>query len=169
MARALELAREAISRDEVPVGAVLVDAEGKVLAEASNRREELSQTAAHAEMLALESYNRHSLSWRLPEGSSLYVTVEPCLMCVGALLWARLDHVVYGCRDSKSAGLERIRELIETGVYDHRFKSINEGIAGGECAEVMSGYFREKRKLKKNQRQPAQTEMASSLGTSHAE
>ena len=67
-------------------------------------------------------------------------------MCTGAFLWARLDHLVYGCPDTKNAGLERVASLIDSGVFDHRFKSVTRGVMGSECAEAISSYFRAKRK-----------------------
>jgi len=147
MSRALELAAGASRRDEVPVGAVLV-AGGKILAEGSNRREEKKRAASHAEIEALEAYSQSANGWRVPPETSLICTVEPCLMCVGALLWARVDSIYYGCKDTKNAGLLRVQPFIEAGVYDHRFTEIRGGILEEDCAESISRYFREKRRAK---------------------
>lgn len=148
MSRALDLAREAAQRDEVPVGAVLV-LDGQIIAEGSNQREETKRTTAHAEIQALENYSKKNGQWRLPPGTSLFVTVEPCLMCTGALLWARLDNLYYGCSDSKNAGLERVRSLIEAGIYDHKFSEIHSGILAETCGGLMTVYFKKKRELKR--------------------
>lgn len=146
MKRALDLATQARARDEVPIGAVLVLGD-EILAEGHNLRETSHRTCSHAELEALEVYNRKFDAWRLPPESVLYVTVEPCLMCTGAMLWARLDHLVYGCADTKNAGLERVAPLVESGVFDHRFKSITRGVLRSECSEAISGYFRTKRQI----------------------
>ncbi len=145
MERALELASQAGSLDEVPVGAVLVSG-NEILAEGLNRRESTQRTLSHAELVALESFNARFSQWRVPPGTSLFVTAEPCLMCTGALLWARVDNVYFGCSDTKNAGLSRISNLIHAGVYDHRFTEVRGGILGDRCAELLSGYFRGKRK-----------------------
>lgn len=150
MRAALELAKEAEALDEVPIGAVLV-VEGEIVAKGFNRRETRGLTRAHAEIEALEELNLASRSWRLPPGTSLYVTMEPCLMCTGAMLWARLDYLYYGCADTKNAGLARVLPWIAEGVFDHRFKSITAGVLAQECAQTVSGYFQKKRSA---QRQP---------------
>lgn len=144
MTRALALAAQAREIDEVPIGALLTVGD-EILAEGYNLRERSQRTCSHAELEALESYNKKSNSWRLPPNTTLYVTVEPCLMCTGALLWARLDHLVYGCADTKNAGLERVASLIESGVFDHRFKSTTRGVLAAECSDAISSYFRAKR------------------------
>lgn len=145
---ALELAQAAGQRGEVPVGAVLVH-EGRVIGKGSNRREELGRATAHAEILALEDYSRQTGQWRLPPGTSLYVTVEPCMMCTGALLWSRLAEVFYGCADPKQAGLRTLLPLIQGGAMDHRFDKIAGGIEEERCAELMREFFRGRREQKR--------------------
>lgn len=141
---ALDLARLAASRDEVPVGAVLVCKE-EIIGQGSNERETLKRTVAHAEVRALEDYSQRTGQWRLPPETTLYVTVEPCLMCTGALLWARVDSVLYGCSDPKGAGIQAVLPLIQRGTYDHRFKAVQGGIEEVPCSELMKGFFRLKR------------------------
>lgn len=153
MALALDLARQAEAHDEIPIGAVLVQGD-RILAQGCNRREETHRTCGHAEIEALEKYNAAERSWRLPPHTTLYVTLEPCLMCTGALLWARLDHIVFGCADTKNAGLLKIQPWIEQGVFDHRFRSVRSGVQGEACGEILSDYFRKKRESQKLQRQP---------------
>jgi tRNA(adenine34) deaminase len=148
MQRACELAEAAAARDEVPVGAVLVH-DNVLLAEGSNIREASQRTTGHAEMVALEAFNQKFSSWRVPAGTALYVTAEPCLMCAGALLWARVDLIYYGCSDTKNAGLRRVTPLIEAGVFDHRFRGIESGVEEKRCASLLSGYFSQKRKIQR--------------------
>lgn len=144
MSLALELAREAEVRDEVPIGALLVRND-EILGRGYNLREETQSTAGHAEMLALADFNSRYQSWRLPPGTLLVATIEPCLMCTGALLAARADFIGYGCADTKNAGLLRVKDQIETGVFDHRFKEIRGGIRESECRQIISSYFKTKR------------------------
>lgn len=144
MAQAIALAKDAEKKDEVPVGAVLVH-DGRILSSGFNTREHSGRTLGHAELNALEDFNRAHKSWRLPEDTSLFVTVEPCLMCTGAMLSARLAHLYFGASDTRNAGLSRVLPLIESGVFDHRFTTASGGTRSGECGELMSRYFQSKR------------------------
>lgn len=153
MNQAYELALSAAEVDEVPVGALLV-AEREIVGFGANHRERTHRTAAHAEIIALEEYSRRTKQWRVPPGTSLFVTVEPCLMCVGALLWARVDNVFYGCRDTRNAGMERLLPLIQQGTYDHRFQEVRGGILAERCSQLMSSYFRAKRQSRANATSP---------------
>lgn len=151
MKTALELARRAGLGDEVPVGAVLVHG-GRIVGQGANARERSARTVAHAEVEALEDYSRQTGQWRVPPGTTLYVTVEPCLMCVGALIWARVDTVRFGCADPRRAGLLTLLPQIEAGVFDHRFKSVEAGLEQVECAQLMKDFFRRRRELKINRK-----------------
>ena len=148
MEQALQRAQKAKEEDEVPVGAVLVGPEGTLLAQGFNRRENLCRTLAHAEIQALEAYHKKYRKWRFYPDTSLYVTVEPCLMCTGALLWARVDHIYFAAPDPKGAGLLSLKERIERGDFDHRFKTIRGGIMLSEAAQLLKDYFRQKRRTK---------------------
>lgn len=141
---ALDLAVRAEMIDEVPVGAVLVH-EDRVLASGFNRRETDRRVVAHAEIMALEQFNRTQHSWRLPEGTSLYVTTEPCLMCTGALLEARVDNIYYGCSDTKGAGLSTVLPLIQQGRFDHRPRQIVGGILEDVTSQALSSFFTRRR------------------------
>jgi tRNA(adenine34) deaminase len=145
MQLALDLALEASTQGEVPVGAVLVCGE-EVLAHGANRRERSGKVTAHAEIDALEAYSARTRQWRLPPGTQLYVSVEPCVMCTGALLWARVESVYYGCPDPKGAGLESLRPMIDVGKFDHRFGLVQGGVLGDLAADQMKHFFRERRK-----------------------
>ncbi len=144
MKQAIALAEQASTQGEVPVGAVLVH-EGRAIGSGANRREQTGRTLAHAEILALEDYSTRTGQWRVPPGSTLYVTVEPCLMCTGALIWARVDEIQFGCPDPKNAGLLSIADLIETGRFDHRFKKIDSSLYRNDCARLMKDFFRQRR------------------------
>ena len=143
---ALQLAENASGSDEVPIGALLIQ-EDRILGRGANTRERSQRTLAHAEILALEDYHSNHLSWRLPENVTLVSTVEPCLMCTGALLNARVENIFFGCSDPKNAGLLRMLPLIEEGVFDHRFKTVRGGILADSCGEILSEFFRRKRRL----------------------
>ncbi len=144
MGRALELAQKAREQDEIPIGCIIV-VENRIISEGINLRETTHKTTAHAEVVALESYNLAHQTWRLPEESWVFVTAEPCLMCTGALLWARAPRIVYGCSDPRQAGLKRVSPWIEQGVFDHRFKEIQGGVLEAECAQILKDYFKTKR------------------------
>ena len=144
---ALELAKKGLQKDEVPIGAVLVHA-GEVIGEGYNCREKSGKTTGHAEIEALEDYNRRTGQWRLPHGTSLFVTVEPCMMCTGALLSARVSKIFYGAPDPKGAGLSLFQPLIDSGTFDHRFEEVVGGVLGEECSQLISSYFQQKRAQK---------------------
>ena len=144
MGEALSLAEAAGQAGEVPVGAVIV-VDGAVVAHGRNRREERQSAAAHAEIDALEDFGRKFGTWRLPPNAQLFVTVEPCNMCTGALLWARATHLYWGCDDPRAAGLRTQLPLIAAGVFDHRFQETQGGIAADRCAETMRRFFKARR------------------------
>ncbi len=145
MRRAIELARVAAGEDEVPVGALIVH-RGEVLAEASNRREGNKCATHHAEILAIEEACRTLGGWRLPE-CTLYVTLEPCPMCAGAILNARIDRVVFGARDLRAGALGTVLNVNEVA-YFHRAE-VTADVLGDECRELLSSYFKGKRERAK--------------------
>lgn len=147
MAEALALAEEAGRAGEVPVGAVIV-LHDVIVARGRNRREERNSPAAHAEIDALEDFGRRYGTWRLPPGAQLYVTVEPCTMCTGALLWARATHVYWGCDDPRAAGLKTQMPLVQAGIFDHRFLEARGGFAADRCAAVMKDFFQKRREYR---------------------
>lgn len=143
MDKALAEARAAAERGEVPVGAVLLDASGDVLALAGNRCRELNDPTAHAEMLAIRAACAAKGSERL-EGTSLYVTLEPCAMCAAAISAARIARVYYGASDPKSGGVEQGARVFEHRQSHHK-PEVYAGISEGECAEVLREFFKGKR------------------------
>jgi tRNA(adenine34) deaminase len=142
MARALELAREARNMGEVPVGAVVVRAE-RILAQTFNLRETLHDPTAHAERLALTWAGRALGSWRLDE-CVLYVTLEPCAMCAGAIIHSRIARLVYGATDPKAGACESLFRLVSDPRFNHRVP-ITAGVLARECGDVLREFFQERR------------------------
>jgi tRNA(adenine34) deaminase len=136
---ALAEADVAAGEGEVPVGCVVVGADGDELSRAHNRREALADPIAHAEMLAIRPASERLRSWRL-EGATLYVTLEPCPMCAGAVLQARVARVVYGCDDPKAGALRSLFTLGEDPRLNHRFEVVP-GVLAAECAARLTSFF----------------------------
>lgn len=148
MELALEEASQAAEKDEIPVGALVV-CQGKVVGRGHNRREEFQKPTAHAEILALEDASLRLKSWRLHE-CTLYVTLEPCIMCVGAILQARISRLVFGCLDPKGGAVESLYRLCEDPRLNHRLQ-VTHGILESECAGILQDFFAELR-IKKQQK-----------------
>lgn len=142
MAQALEQARLAAARGEVPVGAVLVRA-GRVIAAAGNRVEELSDPTAHAEVLVLRAAAAQAGSPRLSD-CDLYVTLEPCPMCAAAISFARLRRVYFGAYDPKGGGVEHGPRVFDHSTCHHRPEVVG-GLTESDCAAVLREFFRERR------------------------
>lgn len=143
MGRALAAARRTGTRDEVPVGAALRLPTGEIFT-ASNGVMRRRDPTAHAEILLIRKVIRRAGGIRLPAGSELAVTVEPCLMCLTALLHARVAHVIYGCDEPKWGSAGRFAKLLAEKKFNHQFE-ITGGVRAGEAAALMKGYFKEKR------------------------
>jgi len=142
MQEALSLAREAAAAGEVPVGAVALF-EGRVVGRGRNRREEDRDPTAHAELLAIQEAARALSRWRLT-GVTLVVTLEPCAMCAGALLLARIDRLVYGASDPKAGAVGSLQDLSQDPRLNHRFP-VERGLLGEECGAVLRDFFRQRR------------------------
>ena len=143
MRLALDEARAAAAEDEVPVGAIVVAA-GRVIASAHNQREQLADPTAHAEMIALTQAAAQLGSWRL-EGCTLYVTLEPCPMCAGAILQARVPTVIWGAPDPKAGAVESLYKLFEDPRLNHRVEHMGRVLAD-DCGRILSDFFKQKRK-----------------------
>lgn len=146
MRLAIEEARVAAEADEVPVGAVVVSA-GRIVASAHNQREQLADPTAHAEMIALTQAAAHLGSWRL-EGCTLYVTLEPCPMCAGAILQARVPNVVWGAADPKAGAVASLYKLFDDERLNHRVHHIG-GVLAEECSRMLTEFFQSKRQQQK--------------------
>ena len=143
MRQALREAESALSQDEVPVGAVIVHG-GRVVAAAHNERESLRDPTAHAEMIALTQASTTLNSWRLDD-CCLYVTLEPCPMCAGAVVQARLPVVVFGARDAKAGAVVSLFRLLDDERLNHR-AAWREGVLAEESAGLLQSFFQERRK-----------------------
>lgn len=146
MRRALEMASQAAVADEVPVGAVIVH-EGRVVAAAYNQREQLRDPTAHAEMIAITQAAEAIDSWRLT-GCSLYVTLEPCPMCAGAILQARIPRVIFGAADDKAGAVQSLFRLLSDARLNHRAE-VRGGVLADRAAAMLNDFFRSKRSLGK--------------------
>ena len=149
MRQALLEAQQAASEDEVPVGAVLVAQDGAVLAKAHNRTIALSDPTAHAEILALRAASRALRNYRLVK-TTLYVTIEPCIMCMGALLQARVARIVFGAKDPKS-GAAGSRYNLATGTGLNHTIDVQAGLLEKECGDLIQDFFRAKRSTARRQ------------------
>lgn len=143
MSDALQEARAAAARGEVPVGAVLLDPSGRVVARAGNRTRELSDPSAHAEMLAIRDACAAAGSERLP-GYTLYVTLEPCAMCAAAIAAARIARVVYGAADPKSGGVAHGAKVFSHS-QTHHAPEVLDGICGEEAEALLKEFFAQRR------------------------
>lgn len=155
MREALRLAQLAQSLGEVPIGAVLVRA-GKVVGQGYNLRETSQDPTTHAEMIAIRQAATSLGSWRLLD-CTLYVTLEPCVMCMGAIILARIPRLVYGCRDPRVGAAGSIYNFAGDERFNHRVET-TEGILGEECSALLSGFFQERRAEKKAERQKRNAE-----------
>ncbi len=143
MTRALELAEAAGDAGDVPVGAVIVDASGQMLVEAQNRRERDHDPTAHAEVLALRAAGRSLQNWHL-NGCTLYVTLEPCPMCAGALILARLGLLVYGADDLKAGAIRSVLNVPDSAASNHRLPVLG-GILESACRQQLQNWFHDRR------------------------
>ena len=148
MKRALELAREAYDEGEVPVGAVVVKkTTGEIVGEGRNRRETKKNALAHAEIEAIDMACRTLGGWRLPE-CALYVTLEPCPMCCGAIINSRIDNVYFGAYDYKSGSAVSVQKMFDMP-YNYR-PEVTGGVMEEECSAILSEFFKELRIRKKS-------------------
>ncbi len=146
MMEAIRQAQAAAAEDEVPVGAVIFR-DGKILAQAHNGREQLRDPTAHAEMLAITQAASAVADWRL-EGCTLYVTLEPCPMCAGAIVLARIPRVVFGATDPKAGAVRSLYRLLDDPRLNHRCEIV-EGVMAQECGALLTEFFAAKRALGK--------------------
>lgn len=139
MSRALELAVEAGESGDVPVGAILLDTNGEVVGEDRNRREELRDPTAHAEILVMSARAREIGDWRL-SGHTLVVTLEPCPMCAGAAVWARLERIVYGAADPRAGAAWSLYNIPQDRRLNHRVELVDDVLAG-ESGRLLAEFF----------------------------
>ena len=144
MREALEQARQAAALEEVPIGCIIVhEPTGQIIGRGANRREMDSDPTAHAEIIAMRVAARHVGFWRLVD-CTLVVTLEPCPMCAGAIVNARIGKVVYGCRDPKAGSVRTLYQICDDPRLNHRAQVV-EGVLAEECAGVLKAFFAAKR------------------------
>ena len=149
MQLAIEEAKKAEAMGEVPIGAIIVY-EGEVIGRGHNLRETTQNATTHAEMLAIQEACNKVGSWRL-EDTTMYVTLEPCPMCAGAILQSRIPRVIYGARDSKAGCVDSLYHLLQDSRFNHTCE-VTEGILAEACGKLLTNFFRELRAKKKNQK-----------------
>ena len=144
MTYAISLANIAsFSSGDVPVGAVIIDANGNIISTGHNQRELIKDSTAHAELIAIKSANKSLRSWRL-EDLTLVVTLEPCLMCAGAIMQSRVSRVVFGAWDKKAGACGSVWDVLRDGRSLHKVEVIG-GVLENECAAILSNFFSQKR------------------------
>ena len=143
MSKALQLAQEAGKAGDVPVGAIVVDGQGNLIAQAANRKERDRDPTAHAEILALRAASQVLQTWHLND-CTLYVTLEPCPMCTGAIIQARIGLLVYGADDPKTGSIRTVANLPDSACSNHHLQVIA-GIMESACREVLQSWFANRR------------------------
>ena len=154
MKEAIRQAKKARALEEVPIGCVIVY-EGKIIARGYNRRNTDKNTLAHAELIAIRKASRKLGDWRL-EGCTMYITLEPCQMCAGAIVQARVSRVVIGSMNPKAGCAGSVLNLLQMAQFNHQVE-MTVGVLEEECSQMLSGFFRELREqkqLKKSQEKP---------------
>lgn len=146
MGKALELAQEAGRLGEVPIGAIIVR-DGHILGQGYNLREVNQDATAHAEIQAIRQANQNLAAWRL-EGATLYVTLEPCPMCAGAIINARIHRLVYGASDPKGGCAGTLMNLLEDSPFNHQVQ-VESGVMEEACSQILTDFFRQLRQKKK--------------------
>ena len=150
MRAAIEAAGIAEENGDVPIGAVIVYKD-QVIGRAYNQREQLNDPTAHAEIIALTQAAAFLESWRL-QGCTIYVTLEPCPMCAGALVLARIDRLVYGCDDPKAGACKSLYNIVQDERLNHRLE-VASGVLEEDCSELLQGFFARRRRENKNNNQ----------------
>ncbi|WP_019552856.1 tRNA adenosine(34) deaminase TadA [Propionispira raffinosivorans] len=150
MRLALAEAQKAFDLGEVPIGAILVDRNGGIIFSGHNMRESWHDATAHAEMIVIQEACKQLKRWRLT-GTTLYVTIEPCPMCAGALVMSRIDRIVYGGLDYKAGAAESVFNIVDNAALNHQLQ-VTAGVLSDECSAIMKTFFRQRRKTNKQEK-----------------
>ena len=142
MRAAIEAAKVALDSGDVPIGAVIVY-EGRIVAKGYNQREQLGDPTAHAEMIALTQAAAAVGNWRL-HGCRMYVTLEPCAMCAGALVLSRMDKLIFGCKDPKTGACGSVYNIVQDGRLNHELE-VSSGLLAEECSQLLQDFFKQRR------------------------
>ncbi|HEL1702646.1 TPA: tRNA adenosine(34) deaminase TadA [Streptococcus suis] len=159
MNQALAEAKKSLEKDEIPIGCVIVK-DGQIIGRGHNAREELNQAIMHAEVMAIQEANRVEGNWRLLD-STLFVTIEPCVMCSGAIGLARIPQVIYGATNKKFGAAGSLYDILTDQRLNHRVE-VEKGILEESCAQIMQDFFRQRREKQKAEKEAlkAQEEVA---------
>ena len=160
MAEALKEAQISLQKEEIPIGCVIVK-DGQIIGRGHNAREELNQAIMHAEIMAINEANIAEGNWRLLD-ATLFVTIEPCVMCSGAIGLARIPQVIYGAANQKFGGAGSLYDILTDERLNHRVL-VEQGVLEEDCAAIMQIFFRQSRKRKKLAKQAAKEESISPL------
>jgi len=148
MKLAIDQANIAEENGDVPIGAVIV-CKDQIIGKAYNQKEQLKDPTAHAEIIALTQAAAYMQTWRL-NGCTMYVTLEPCPMCAGALVLARIDRLVYGCDDPKTGAVKSLYNIVQDERLNHRLE-VDSGVLADECAELLQRFFQKRREQNSEQ------------------
>lgn len=157
MREALKEAQKSLAKEEIPIGCIIVK-DGQIIGRGHNAREELNQAIMHAEIMAINEANRHEGNWRLLD-ATLFVTIEPCVMCSGAIGLARIPQVIYGAANQKFGGAGSLYDILTDERLNHRVQ-VETGILQEDCAAIMQDFFRQGRERKKEAKRLAQVNFA---------
>lgn len=159
MTQALQEAKKSLEKEEIPIGCVIVK-DGQIIGRGHNAREELNQAIMHAEVMAIQEANRSEGNWRLLD-TTLFVTIEPCVMCSGAIGLARIPQVIYGATNKKFGAAGSLYDILTDQRLNHRVE-VEKGILEESCAQIMQDFFRQRREKQKAEKEAlkAQEEVA---------
>lgn len=155
MAEALREAEKSLLKDEIPIGCVIVK-DGHIIGRGHNAREELNQAIMHAEIMAINDANQHEGNWRLLD-TTLFVTIEPCVMCSGAIGLARIPRVIFGASNQKFGAAGSLYDILTDQRLNHRVE-VETGLLAHDCAAIMQNFFRQNRQKKKTAKVLEETE-----------
>ena len=155
MSEALKEAEKSLVKDEIPIGCVIVK-DGQIIGRGHNAREELNQAIMHAEVMAINQANAFEGNWRLLD-TTLFVTIEPCVMCSGAIGLARIPHVIYGAANAKFGAAGSLYDILTDQRLNHRVE-VEAGVLEEACADIMQTFFRQRRQAKKDSQKMAEAD-----------
>lgn len=161
MSQALAEAEKSLEKDEIPIGCVIVK-DGEIIGRGHNAREELNQAIMHAEVMAIQAANRVEGNWRLLD-TTLFVTIEPCVMCSGAIGLARIPQVVYGAANQKFGAAGSLYDILTDQRLNHRVE-VETGVLEEDCAQIMQDFFRQRREKQKAEKETLKAQQGTISG-----
>lgn len=161
MREAIKEAEKSLAKEEIPIGCVIVK-DGQIIGRGHNAREELNQAIMHAEIMAINEANAHEGNWRLLD-ATLFVTIEPCVMCSGAIGLARIPRIIYGAANQKFGGAGSLYHILTDERLNHRVE-VEKGLLQEECAAIMQDFFKQGRERKKEAKRLAKATQEGAMG-----